>query len=335
MTAGRKAGIVLTERGMLMLLYFAPMEGVTGYLYRNVHAAFFPGVDQYYAPFIAPDGSGNFRAGHLRDILPENNRDLRLVPQILCSRPEPFLKVARELAAMGYQEVNLNAGCPSGTVVPKRKGAGMLADLQALDGFLAEVFSRCPLRVSVKTRMGLESTGEFPAILEIYNRYPLAELIIHARDRAGMYRSCPDRAEFAEAFAASRSPVVYNGNLVSAAERDRVLALVPGLDRLMIGRGAAADPSLFRQLRGGSPLSPEELRSFLEALCAAMEQSGLGSHYTLGRLKELWYYVSHLFPGGERLVKAINKAQSLSDYRSAVHALFASGSFDPAACFRG
>ena len=120
-----------------MKLDFAPMEGVTSCLYRNV-----PGVDRYYSPFIAPDGSGRFKGAALRDILPENNRDLRLVPQVLCSRAEAFLAVSRELAAMGYGEVNLNAGCPSGTVVPKHKGAGMLADLKSLDVFLSEVFSR-------------------------------------------------------------------------------------------------------------------------------------------------------------------------------------------------
>ena len=115
-----------------MLLDFAPMEGVTGCLYRQVHAACFPGAARYWAPFIAPDGAGRFRAASLRDILPENNRDLA---------------VSRELAAMGYRELNLNAGCPSGTVVPKHKGAGMLADLQSLDAFMDEVFSRCELRV--------------------------------------------------------------------------------------------------------------------------------------------------------------------------------------------
>ena len=318
-----------------MLLYFAPMEGVTGYLYRNVHAAFFPGVDQYYAPFIAPDGSGNFRAGHLRDILPENNRDLRLVPQILCSRPEPFLKVARELAAMGYQEVNLNAGCPSGTVVPKRKGAGMLADLQALDGFLAEVFSRCPLRVSVKTRMGLESTAEFPAILEIYNKYPLSELIIHARDRGGMYKSVPDLAAFADAFPQSRAPVSYNGNVVGKDSFDKVLLTTPELERMMLGRGAVTDPALFRLLRGGEALKEAELRDFLDRLRSAFLAAGLGEHFTLSRLKEVWYYVIWKFPDSGRMLKAINKSRHLDEYEAAVAALFASGLFRKDAVFLG
>ena len=176
-----------------MELYFAPMEGITTYLYRRIHKEMFPGADRYYAPFLAPDGQGNCRKSSLRDILPENNMDINLVPQVLCNRAEAFLHVANLLADMGYQEVNLNVGCPSPTVVPKHKGAGMLRDLGTLDAFLEEVISRCPLRLSVKTRLGVESTAEFPAILEIYNRYPIHQLIIHAKQFShhAAQTSCP------------------------------------------------------------------------------------------------------------------------------------------------
>lgn len=303
-----------------MIFSFAPMEGVTSYIYRRVHARMFPGADLYWAPFIAPDGSGKFKASGLRDILPENNRDVPLVPQILCSRPEPFLAVARELAAMGYTEVNLNAGCPSGTVVPKHKGAGLLADLPALDVFLDRVFSACPIAVSVKTRMGLESTAEFPAILEIYNKYPVSTLVIHARDRAGMYKSIPDLDGFASAFRRSRAAVCYNGNIFDAASLRTVTEAVPELEHVMAGRGAAADPALFRQLKGGGTLSPEELREFLRRLTEEFAAAGLSERYILARLKELWYYLIYMFPGAG--AKGINKAQTMADYRSAEARLF-------------
>lgn len=318
-----------------MKLSFAPMEGVTSYLYRNVHAACFPGVDRYYSPFIAPDGSGRFKGSVLRDILPENNRDIDLVPQVLCSTAEAFLAVSRELAAMGYREVNLNAGCPSATVVPKHKGAGMLADLGSLDDFLAEVFSRCALQVSVKTRMGLQSTAEFPAILEIYNRYPISELIIHARDRVGMYRSEPDLAAFAAAFPECHAPVCYNGNVVDRESFGKVMSTTPALPHLMLGRGAVTDPALFRVLRGGAALEAAELRDFLDRLESAFLQAGLGEHFTLARLKEVWYYGIWKFPGAQKQQKAINKSRSLADYHAAVLALFAAGLYDPRTAFRG
>ena len=111
-----------------MELSFAPMEGITYSAYRRVHAEMFPGADRYYAPFIAPDSTGRFKAGNLRDVLPENNAGIKLVPQLLCNAAAPFLAVARELKDLGYEEVDLNVGCPSGTVVAKHKGAGMLGD---------------------------------------------------------------------------------------------------------------------------------------------------------------------------------------------------------------
>ena len=313
----------------------APMEGVTSYLYRNVHAACFPGVDRYYSPFIAPDGSGRFKGNALRDILPENNRDVELVPQVLCNAAAAFLAVSRELAAMGYREVNLNAGCPSATVVPKHKGAGMLADLRSLDDFLAEVFSRCELKVSVKTRMGLKTTAELPAILEIYNKYPITELIIHARDREGMYRSEPDLAAAAAACPLSRAPVTYNGNVVDRLTYNKVTSTIPNVERLMLGRGAVTDPALFRVLRGGEMLESAELAAFLERLERSFLEAGLGEHFTLARLKEVWYYVIYKFPNAGRQQKAINKARTLADYHSAVSALFAAGLYGKEAAFRG
>ena len=318
-----------------MQLDFAPMEGVTSYLYRNVHAACFPGVDRYYTPFIAPDCSGRFKAAALRDVRPENNRDLRLVPQVLCNTAEAFLAVSRELGAMGYGEINLNVGCPSATVVPKHKGAGMLADLQSLDAFLAEVFSRCTLKVSVKTRMGLQSTAEFPAVLEVYNKYPISELIIHARDREGMYKSSPDLDGFAAVFPHSRADVCYNGNVVGKDSFEKVMSTVPRLERMMLGRGAVTDPALFRLLRGGEALKEAELRDFLDRLRSAFLAAGLGEHFTLSRLKEVWYYGIYKFPGAGRLQKAINKSRHLDEYEAAVSALFASGLFRRDAVFSG
>ncbi len=318
-----------------MHLDFAPMEGVTSYLYRQVHAACFPGVDRYFSPFIAPDGSGRFKGAALRDVLPENNRDLNVIPQVLCNSAEAFLTVSRELGAMGYEELNLNVGCPSATVVPKHKGAGMLADLRSLDAFLAEVFSRCTLKVSVKTRMGLQSTAEFPAVLEIYNRYPLSELIIHARDRVGMYKSVPDLEAFAAAFPQCRAPVSYNGNVVGKDSFEKVMSTNPGLERMMLGRGVVTDPALFRLLRGGAAMTDDELRDFLNRLRSAFLAAGLGEHFTLSRLKEVWYYTIWKFPDSGRMLKAVNKSRRLDEYEAAVSALFASGLYRQDAVFRG
>lgn len=317
-----------------MQLTFAPMEGVTGHIFRSVHAELFGGADRYYSPFIAPDSAGAFKVGNLRDVLPENNRGITLVPQILANRSEAFLSVARRLAELGYEEVNLNVGCPSGTVVAKHKGAGMLADLRSLDDFLADVFSLSPVRVSVKTRMGLNSTAEFEEILEIYNKYPICELIIHARDRVGMYKSSPDLAAFADAYSKSRAPVAYNGDIFTPADLERVCAAAAGVSSFMLGRGPSANPALFRLLRGGGALEKAELREFHDVLFSRTLASGLSENYTVSRMKELWFYMGCLFPEGKRALREINKSRSMYDYLSAVGTLFSSGGFDASAGFR-
>ena len=304
-----------------MELSFAPMEGITYSIYRRVHAEMFPGADRCYAPFIAPDSTGRFKAGNLRDVLPENNTGIKLVPQLLCNAPAPFLAVARELEDLGYGEVNLNIGCPSGTVVAKHKGAGMLGDLESLERCLDTIFSRCPQRISVKTRLGLGSTAEFPAILSLFRRYPLARLIVHARDRAGMYQSMPDLNTFALALIDSPFPVVYNGNVFSSGAYEAIVSRFPTLSGVMLGRGAVADPALFRRIRGGSAMSVEELTAFHEALLEETLASGLAPNYTVQRMKELWFYMGCLFPGQDKALKTILRSRCLSDYRAAVAAL--------------
>jgi len=316
-----------------MELSFAPMEGITGSIYRRVHARFFPGADVYYAPFIAPDGTGRFKGSALRELLAENNEGVSLIPQLLVNAPEPFLAAAEALGDLGYEEINLNIGCPSGTVVAKHKGAGMLGDLESLERCLDEIFTRCPLRVSVKTRLGLSSTGEFPAVLSLYRRYPLARLIVHARDRAGMYQSRPDLDAFAPALDDSPFPVIYNGNIFSVRDYEAIVRQFPALSGVMLGRGAAADPALFRRINGGSALTAKELRAFHEALLDETLASGLAPSYTVQRMKELWFYMGCLFPGADRALKTILRSRSLPDYRAAVGSLLSYQVPSPDACF--
>ena len=315
-----------------MLLSFAPMEGISSRIYRQTHARLFGGVEEYFAPFIAPDGSGKFKASALRYVLPENNQGTRLIPQLLVNRAEPFLRVAEQLHGLGYEEVNLNIGCPSGTVVAKHKGAGMLLDLRSLDDCLAEIFSRCPVAVSVKTRMGVERTEEFAQILEIYNKYPIQRLIIHARARAGMYKSAVDLPAFLAALPECRCPVWYNGDVFSPEDMDKLKA-ADGLAGVMLGRGAVADPALPRMLRGGNGLSAGELKAFHDALLERFLAEGLGEQAAMARLKELWFYMLYKFPDSRKEAKALLKAQRLSDYTAAVEALFASGKFDAGSFF--
>ena len=301
---------------------FAPMEGITGALFRRLHHQFFPGVDRYYMPFLSPTRDHVFTPRELREILPENNPDAEVIPQLLTKVPEDFLWAAGELAAMGYQTVNLNLGCPSGTVVAKGKGSGMLADPSALDAFLDAVFSRAPCAVSVKTRLGLSDPEEFGPLLEIYNHYPLAELIVHPRVQKDGYRH-PVRLEaFAPILAASRHPVCFNGGLVTTQDCRDLVDRFSGICGVMIGQGLVANPALVRQIRGGPGADRETLRAFHEALFGGYSQLFGSAHNAMMRMKELWAYLIRLFRDSGPYAKRLRKARDPQTFSQSVDAVF-------------
>lgn len=311
---------------------FAPMEGITYSAYRRVHHSMFPGADEYYTPFIAPDSNGTFKPKFLRELTDGASSGMRVIPQLLVNSARAFLLTAEKLRDIGFDEINLNAGCPSGTVYAKHKGSGMLADLDSLDRFLDEAYSgagRLGIRISIKTRMGVESTAEFPDILGVYLKYPVSKLIIHARDRNGMYKSEPDISGFSAAAGVCPFPVIYNGNIFSRADMERIIPESAGISGIMTGRGIAANPALIRELQGGSPLSCSEIRSFHDALLDAYLSEGLCERFTLERMKQMWYYFIHMFSDVRKEQKAVLKSGSLREYRGAASVLFSSGKFNP------
>lgn len=307
-----------------MRVYFAPMEGITGYLYRQAHHRCFGGVDRYYMPFLSPGQGHRFTRRDLQDVLPEHNQGLRAVPQLLTKRSEDFLWCAGALADMGYGEVNLNLGCPSGTVAAKGKGSGFLAFPEALDRFLEEIFAAAPVKISVKTRLGVRDPDEFGPILEIYNKYPIAELTIHPRVQKDFYKNHVRLDHFAAALAACRCPVCYNGDLAAVSDCAACSARFPAAQALMLGRGLIADPALARKLRGGPGASREELRAFHDGLYRSYAAAFGSERNAMLRMKEVWFYLIHLFQDGERLSKRIKKAADPRDFEGAAAEIFQS-----------
>lgn len=309
-----------------MKYYFAPMEGITGYVYRNAHHACYPGMDKYFSPFLSPNKNVCMNTRERNDVLPEHNRGLFLVPQILTNRSEDFLRTVRELAALGYREVNVNLGCPSGTVVPKGKGSGFLAFPDELDRFLEEVCRGAQqegVSVSVKTRLGLEDEEEFVRLMEIYNRYPLCELIVHPRLRTDYYRNRPRMESFSYAAETSRASVCYNGNLFTRRAIGEFSRQYPGVGAAMLGRGLLISPGLC-----ADELSEEEERERLRRFHAMIYEGyrgiSFGDRNVLFKMKEFWFFFIRQFSGGEKLLKKIRKAQRLSDYEDAVRRVFES-----------
>lgn len=302
---------------------FAPMEGITGYLYRNAHHAFFPDVDRYFTPFLAPNQKKCFRTRERNDILPENNQGISVIPQILTNKAEEFIRAAEELKAYGYQEVNLNLGCPSRTVVSKHKGSGFLAIPQELDRFLDEIFEKTQIGISIKTRIGKDSPEEFAKLIGIYNKYPLKELIIHPRLQRDYYKNTPNLEAFGEGLTRSRCPVCYNGDIRSAEDVRRLRERFPQVKEIMIGRGLLVNPALAGEVKGRTPLEKQTLRAFHDHIYEAYRELFYGEKNVLFKMKELWSYLYLSFEDPEKYAKKIRKAQKLSGYDLAVESLFA------------
>ncbi|MFR4201504.1 MAG: tRNA-dihydrouridine synthase [Flavonifractor plautii] len=227
-----------------------------------------------------------------------------------------------ELAAMGYPEINLNLGCPSGTVVAKGKGSGFLGLPEELERFLDTVFDAAPCAVSIKTRLGLREPEEFGPLLALFRRYPLAELIVHPRVQKDMYKNTPRRAYFARALADSSFPVCYNGDLYTVPALEAFQAEFPAAERIMLGRGLAGDPALARKAGGGPAAGREELRAFHDQVYEGYAEAFGSRRNAMLRMKEVWFYLIHLFGDSQRHAKAIRKARDTGEYESAVTAVF-------------
>lgn len=305
-----------------MEYYFAPMEGVTGALYRRIHHKYFPGADAYYMPFLTPTRDRVFTPRDLREAAPEHNQGFRAVPQLLTRDSGDFCWAANALFDMGYDEVNLNLGCPSGTVVAKGKGAGLLADLSALEALLDGIFAGVQGPVSVKTRLGLESPEEFGPLLELFARYPISLLIVHPRVRKDFYREPVRRKEFALAHRDYPGPLCYNGGLFTPEDCEALLGEFPRVQSLMLGQGLLRNPALIRQAKGGPPPTAEELRAFHDELYHSYLEAFRSGRNTIFHMKELWSYLGTLFEGNDKLLKQIRKAQDTAHYEGAVEQIF-------------
>lgn len=291
---------------------FAPLEGLTDSIYRRLHHKNFPGVDRYFTPFFSPTVHRALTPREARELPPADSLDFCVVPQLLTKVPEDFLWMAGVCKDRGYEEVNLNIGCPSGTVTAKGKGSGILRDLDSLDSFLYTVFSSAPLPVSIKTRIGFESADEFAGILAIYNRYPLKELIIHPRVRKDFYNGPVDIESFRYALRECKAPVCYNGSLRTKNEVSAFSAEFPSVDSIMLGRGLIADPGLFTP--GGT--TANKLEAFHNELLEEYTREFGGTRNAMFRLKENWHYWLCKFEGAERLGKRLRKATDVCEYKA-------------------
>lgn len=301
-----------------MRYYFAPLEGLTDSIFRRLHHKYFPGVDRYYTPFFSPTVHRALTPKEARELPPAGSVDFCVIPQLLTKVPEDFLWMAGQCRDLGYREVNLNLGCPSGTVTAKGKGAGMLKDLDGLDRFLDAIFAERPLDISIKTRIGFANSAEFPALLDIFNRYPVKELTIHPRVRSQLYSGVPDMDAFSYAVENSKNPLCYNGDLRSLADVDALAMKFPQVKAVMIGRGLLADPGMVTP----GKTDVKALEGFFTELLEEYLSAFGGSRNAMFRLKEHWGLLIHSFENSEKFAKRLRKTTDLGEYKAITQEIF-------------
>ena len=303
--------------------YMAPLESVTTWIYRQAHAKIYGRLDKYFIPFLEPHEKRDFKTRELQEILPENNENIYAVPQILTNRSEGFIKLAKALKDWGYEEVNLNLGCPSKTVVTKGKGSGFLAKPKELERFLTEIFDALSgeVKISVKTRIGKEDPEEFPALLELFNKYPMEELIIHPRVQKDGYGNVPRLELYELAEKQSVNPLCYNGNLYTREQIRNFAERFPGTERLMLGRGFLRDPGLLYNEGKDSKDIFEKFWAFHDLVYEGYQERNMGDRNVLFKMKELWSYQVYQFSEPERLFKTFKKVQDCNEYEQMIRNL--------------
>jgi tRNA-dihydrouridine synthase len=303
----------------------APLRGVTDALFREAYSRWFSGVDRAVTPFLTTHRGPRIKPSQLAEVLPENNRRMPVVPQILSKTADHFLRLAGSVFHLGYDTVNWNLGCPYPMVARKGRGSGMLNRPEAIGTFLERVVPALDGHLSIKMRLGRFDAEEAESVLPILNRFELAEVIVHPRTGVQMYDGAPDLDAFERCLSMTHHRVVYNGDIVDCAFFRRLKARFPQVGEWMIGRGAVANPFLPAAIKGVRIDAGEALvrfKAFHDTLYEGYGRKLFGPAHLVGRMKGLWGYFHKAFKEGRRLRKKINKSRIAIQYEAAVSDFF-------------
>lgn len=307
---------VSSDNGLLETkLILAPIRGITDCHFRTIFHRYFPGFDLALAPFINPQRASNFQPNQIKDLLPEANPTLPVIPQLLHTDTQDFLFLANRLAALGYKEINWNLGCPAPMVTKKKRGSGLLPYPDEILTFLDQVMEKLPITLSIKTRLGLESPDELLYLLPKLDQYPLTEIIIHGRLGKQLYKGTTDRENFARCLQRTKHSIVYNGDIKTTEDLKTLQTQFPDINKWMIGRGVLSDPFLAGEIKGIQQQEKNRLLQCFHAdLFECYRELLSGEAHLLGRMKQLWLYLSVFFPPAQKTWKKIKKCTTEEKY---------------------
>ncbi len=301
------------------------MQAMTDIPFMNAYHRIFGGFDQMMAPYLMASSQSPMKLSRLRKLYAAVNPDIDFIPQILGKEAEGFIHLAGLLHELGYEEVNWNLGCPYIFVTKKQRGSGLLPYPDLIDALLEEIMAKVQIRVSVKIRLGLHSDKEIDRIIPVLNRYPLSEVIVHPRTAQQLYAGKADLGRFRDVFALLKTPVVYNGDLVSKEQVLNLDAEMPGIAGYMIGRGAFINPFITAQIKGLEWTEQEKRSKYKDLYMELFEsyvQRTQNDEGLLHRMKELWQYFAQSFEGGDALFAKLRRIESRSAFEQEAGRIF-------------
>lgn len=302
-----------------MKIYLAPIKGITDCVYREAFANHFKGVDLAYAPFVSSVSSRKIKSSHLIDLLPANNKRMKVIPQVLSKDPDDFIFMAEHVFELGYDEINWNLGCPTPMVAKKERGSGLLPYPDRIEAFLAKVTARFPQKISIKTRLGRHDADEILTLMPIFNRYPLKSLIIHPRLGVQMYKGEVDLDGFTASTKLNKLPLIYNGDINNLEMFNNLQERFSEISGWMLGRGVLKNPYLPAMIKKEKvEISRSALLAFHDEIYAGYLGILEGPGHQVARLKGFWFYFSHIFQNRKACHKRITKAKSVQQYLDSV-----------------
>lgn len=298
---------------------FAPLQGYTDAIYRTMHNKVFGGINSYYSPFIRLE-KGEVRQKDIKDILPENNENINLVPQIIVNSNEEFLKLTESVCNLGYKRIDINMGCPFPLQTKKGRGAAILQNTKHLENIVESINSINDIDFSIKMRLGMDSAEDAKGALEIINKAKLHHLTIHPRIAKQQYKGEIDYQTFDYIYQNCLHPIIYNGDILSQEDIYNIINIYPKIEGIMIGRGLLAKPYLAMELNKTIRLSVSERLSMIMKLHDAIydHYSSVmqGEHQLLLKMKTFWEYLDEEI--GKKPYKAIKKSVNIKKYELAI-----------------
>ncbi|MBI9036593.1 MAG: tRNA-dihydrouridine synthase family protein [Bacteroidales bacterium] len=300
------------------MLYLAPLQGYTDYIFRNVYNNFFEGIDVAISPFVTLVEGKHVKRSHLKDVLPENNSGIKVIPQVLGYLPDQFIVMANDLYDLGYESLNWNLGCPVPSIARKKRGSGMLSHLELIEKTLNEVLPKIPNKLSIKARLGYLNNKELLNIIPILNSIPLEFLNIHPRIGLQMYEGELDLEAFCECIKISNHKIVFSGDIIDFNFYNELKSRFPSIKDWMLGRGLLSNLFLPNEILQKKNYSKTEkliiFSDFINALFEELKKTKTADKHVLNKMKEYWVYFKRMFVDGDEIFNTLKYIQDIERF---------------------